>query len=111
MDERDDADPQNDPDAIGPPRKPPRCAFHAGQGTRRGVRKRARVGHDGCPGLLTASEVAVVLRTSRKAVYTMAERAQLPGVTRIGRRLLVRRDDLISWLNERRATSPGGTRR
>ena len=33
------------------------------------------------------------------------------GVTRIGRRLLVRRDDLLSWLDERRAASPGGTRR
>jgi len=55
--------------------------------------------------------VAGVLRTSRKAVYAMAERAQLPGVTRIGRRLLVRRDDLLSWLDERRAASPGGSRR
>jgi excisionase family DNA binding protein len=63
------------------------------------------------PPLLTASEVAAVLRTSRKAVYAMAERAQLPGVTRIGRRLLVRRDDLVSWLDERRAASPGGNRR
>jgi excisionase family DNA binding protein len=63
------------------------------------------------PLLLTIEEVATLLRTSRKAVYAMAERAQLPGVTRIGRRLLVRRDDLVCWLDERRAASPGGTRR
>jgi excisionase family DNA binding protein len=63
------------------------------------------------PPLLTASEVAMVLRTSRKAIYAMAERAQLPGVTRIGRRLLVRRDDLLSWLDERRAAAPAATRR
>jgi excisionase family DNA binding protein len=63
------------------------------------------------PILLTMGEVAAVLRTSRKAVYAMAERAQLPGVARIGRRLLVRRDDLLSWLDERRAASPGGSRR
>jgi excisionase family DNA binding protein len=63
------------------------------------------------PDLLTAEEAAAVLRTSRKAVYAMAERAQLPGIVRIGRRLLVRRADLLSWLNERRAASPGGTRR
>jgi excisionase family DNA binding protein len=61
--------------------------------------------------LLTARETAALLRTSRKAVYAMAERGQLPGVTRIGRRLLVRRDDLLSWLDEKRATSPGGLRR
>ena len=71
----------------------------------------AGVTPEGWPPLLTASEVAVVLRTSRKAVYAMAERGQLPGVTRIGRRLLVRRDDLLSWLDERRAASPGGIRR
>jgi excisionase family DNA binding protein len=63
------------------------------------------------PELLTIGEVAGVLRTTRKAVYAMAERAQLPGLTRIGRRLLVRRDDLLSWLDERRAASPGGPRR
>jgi excisionase family DNA binding protein len=66
---------------------------------------------DAWPSLLTIIEVAALLRTSRKAVYAMAERAQLPGVTRIGRRLLVRRDDLLSWLDERRAASPGGSRR
>ena len=66
---------------------------------------------DTLPPLLTVDEVAAVLRTSRKGVYAMAERRQLPGITRIGRRLLVRRDDLLSWLDERRAASPGGTRR
>jgi excisionase family DNA binding protein len=63
------------------------------------------------PPLLTTDEVATFLRTSRQAVYAMAARRQLPGLTRVGRRLLVRRDDLLSWLDERRAASPGGTRR
>jgi len=63
------------------------------------------------PLLLTTDEVAAILRTTRKAVYAMAERAQIAGVTRIGRRLLIRRDDLLSWLDERRAASPGGSRR
>jgi excisionase family DNA binding protein len=66
---------------------------------------------DALPLLLTVEEVATLLRTTHRAVYAMAERAQLPGVTRIGRRLLVRRDDLLSWLDERRAASPGGFRR
>jgi excisionase family DNA binding protein len=63
------------------------------------------------PYLLTADETAALLRTTRKAIYARAERGLLPGVIRDGRRLLVRRDDLLSWLNERRATSPERTRR
>jgi excisionase family DNA binding protein len=63
------------------------------------------------PPLLTTNEVATFLRTSRQAVYAMAARRQLPGLTRIGRRLLVRREDLLSWLDERRAASLGGTGR
>jgi excisionase family DNA binding protein len=60
---------------------------------------------------LTASETSTLLRTSRKAIYAMAERGRLPGVVRVGRRLLVRRDDLLRSLEERRAPSPGETRR
>ena len=56
--------------------------------------------------LLTADETADVLRTSRKAVYAMTERGQLPGVTRIGRRVLYRRDDLLDWLDQKRTPSP-----
>ena len=37
--------------------------------------------------LLTIDEVGAFLRKSRKAIYAMIERAQLPGVVRIGRRL------------------------
>jgi excisionase family DNA binding protein len=57
------------------------------------------------PGLLTVDETASLLRTSRKAIYTMAERAQLPGVTRIGRRLLVRSGELLHWLDQKSALS------
>ena len=55
--------------------------------------------------LLTPSEVADLLRTSRKAVYAMIERAQLPGVTRIGRRVLVREDALLDWLRQKSTPS------
>lgn len=55
--------------------------------------------------LLTVDEVSAFLRTSSKSVYSMIDRAQLPGVTRLGRRLLIRRDDLLRWLNESRASS------
>ncbi len=59
------------------------------------------------PRFLTVDETAEVLRTTRRAVYAMAGRGQLPGVTRIGRRLLVRADDLLDWLDRSRTPSPG----
>ena len=57
------------------------------------------------PVLLTPIEVADLLRTSRKAIYTMIERAQLPGVVRIGRRVLVREDALLDWLHQKSTPS------
>mgnify|MGYP001269063623 CR=1 FL=1 len=57
------------------------------------------------PMLLTPTEVAVLLRTSRKAIYSMVERAQLPGVVRIGRRVLVREDTLLDWLRQKSTPS------
>ncbi len=58
------------------------------------------------PFLLTVDEVARLLRTTRKAVYAMAERGQLPGVTYVRRRLLVRSDYLLEWLHQNCASSP-----
>ena len=55
--------------------------------------------------LLTAAEVADVLRTSPKATYAMIARGQLPGVVRIGRRVLVREDELLDWLDQKRVPS------
>lgn len=49
--------------------------------------------------LFTVAEVASLLRTTQKAVYTMIERGQLPGVRRIGRRVLVKRTDLLDFLD------------
>jgi excisionase family DNA binding protein len=57
------------------------------------------------PILLTPAEVAEQQRTSRKAIYTMIERAQLPGVARIGRRVLVREDALLDWLRQKSTPS------
>ena len=57
------------------------------------------------PFLLTTAELASLLRTTKKAIYSMVERGQLPGVTRIGRRLMFRRNDLLRWLDESRAPS------
>jgi excisionase family DNA binding protein len=57
------------------------------------------------PTLLTPGEVAELLRTTKKAIYVMIERRQLPGVTRIGRRVLIRREDLLDWLDQQGAPS------
>jgi excisionase family DNA binding protein len=56
--------------------------------------------------LLTANDVAVLLRTTRKAVYALIERRRLPGVIRLGRRLLVDRQALLHWLRQKSAPSP-----
>jgi len=50
------------------------------------------------------------LRTTQM-VYAMIERGLLPGVTRIGRRLLVRSTDLLDFLDHKRTPSPQEYRR
>ena len=40
------------------------------------------------------------------AIYAMIERRQLPGVIRMRRRVLFRADDLLDWLDQKRAPSP-----
>ncbi|HZT75877.1 MAG TPA: helix-turn-helix domain-containing protein [Vicinamibacterales bacterium] len=57
------------------------------------------------PMLLTVDDAADLLRTTKRAVYAMIERRQLPGITRIGRRVLLRADDLLDWLDQKRAPS------
>ena len=63
------------------------------------------------PRLLTTIEVAGLLRTSQKATYAMIARGQLPGVVRIGRRVLVHADELVDWLDQKRTPSPKEQRR
>jgi excisionase family DNA binding protein len=58
------------------------------------------------PVLLTVDEAADLLRTSRRAIYAIIERRQLPGVIRVRRRVLLRADDLLNWLDQKRAPSP-----
>lgn len=57
------------------------------------------------PALLLVRDVAAFLRTSPKAIYSMIERGLLPGVVRIGRRVLVRQDDLLEWVRQKSAPS------
>ena len=86
-----------------------------------GVEDVARVGrearhddrqrHGALPVLLTVDEAAELLRTTRRAIYAMIERRQLPGIIRIGRRVLLRADDLLNWLNQKSAPSPRSEQR
>jgi excisionase family DNA binding protein len=57
------------------------------------------------PMLLTVDDAANLLRTSRRAIYAMLERRQLPGVIRIRRRVLIRSAELLEWLDQNRAPS------
>jgi len=63
-------------------------------------------GRRGLPLFLTVDEAAELLRTTRRAVYAMVERRQLPGVVRLRRRVLFRSDVLLDWLDQKRAPSP-----
>ena len=58
------------------------------------------------PALLTVDEAAAFLRTSRRAIYAMVERGQIPGVVRLRRRLLFRQDQLVHWLDQKFASLP-----
>jgi excisionase family DNA binding protein len=59
---------------------------------------------------VTADELAEILRTTRISIYAKASRGQLPGVVRIGRRILFSRDALIHFLDQNRAPSPQRSR-
>ena len=62
-------------------------------------------GPEALPVLLTVDDVAQLLRTTNRAIYAMVERRQLPGIVRIGRRVLFRTTDLLDWLNQKSAPS------
>ena len=83
---------------VGPA---PRGRLGAGESSHSDDHRRPRL-----PVLLTIDEAADLLRTTRRAIYAMVERHQLPGVIRIRRRVLLRADDLLHWLDQKRAPSP-----
>jgi excisionase family DNA binding protein len=71
----------------------------------------AMLNHASLPLLLTPGEAGELLRTSRKAIYSMVERGQLPGIVRVGRRVLIRSSELLDFLDHNCASSPQENRR
>jgi excisionase family DNA binding protein len=65
-----------------------------------------RVSRRAVPLFINVDEAAMLLRTTRRAIYAMVERRQLPGVVRLRRRVLFRSDVLLDWLDQKRAPSP-----
>lgn len=61
--------------------------------------------HEDLPKLLTVDEAADFLRTTRRAIYAMIARDQLPGIIRLRRRILFRADELVHRLDQKRASS------
>lgn len=55
--------------------------------------------------LLNTAEVSDLLRTTPSAIYALVNRGKIPGVIRLGRRLLFERATLLGWLREKRAPS------
>src|SRR5262249_9543624 len=60
---------------------------------------------DDWPTFLTPDEAADLLRTTRKAIYVKIERRQIPGVTRLGRRVLIRTTSLLDYLDQQSTSS------
>ena len=46
----------------------------------------------------SAAELAIVLRTTLRAVYARMQRGGLPKPRRIGRRLLFSRKEVLAWI-------------
>jgi excisionase family DNA binding protein len=54
---------------------------------------------------LTVPEVADLIRTTPKAIYDLVWKGRLPGVVRLGRRVLVKRASLLRWLDQNTTAS------
>jgi excisionase family DNA binding protein len=63
--------------------------------------------------VMTADEVARMLRVSRKTVYSSFKRGEIPGGRRLGSALRFSRKRVLQWLDEgqeRGSRSPKGVR-
>ena len=80
----------------------------SGCGSKKKSRQADNEPGDTLPDLEDVAAVAAFLCTTKKAVYSMVARGQLPQPIRVGKRMLFVRADLVRWFEEKRAASPGG---
>lgn len=59
--------------------------------------------------VLTADEVAELLRVDRKSIYAAVARGEVPGVLRLGRLIRFSRSVVLRWVRE--GQTPSRTRR
>jgi excisionase family DNA binding protein len=82
-----------------PPEAPPGDPPEAKEAKKR---KRVALSLSTSSPYLTPDEAADLLRTTKRAVYRLHERGALPGARRFGRRLLVRRADLVRSIEQQK---------
>ena len=66
--------------------------------------------HEPLPEVLTADEVANLLRVNRKTVYTAFKQGEIPGGRRIGGTIRFHRDAVLNWLGQGQACAPRSPR-
>lgn len=54
------------------------------------------------PTVMTACELATMLRVNRKTIYEAAQRGEIPGALRVGRSLRFSRAAVLKWLGQDR---------
>jgi excisionase family DNA binding protein len=60
--------------------------------------------------VMTAPEVATLLRVERKTIYSMVQRGEIPGVRQVGRLLRFSRRRVLAWLAEGDGRAPRKSR-
>lgn len=58
------------------------------------------------PEVLTVVQLAQLLRLSKKTVYEMVQRGDIPGVRLCGRVIRAHRDTVIAWLADGQGSAP-----
>lgn len=63
------------------------------------------------PPVLTAAELAKIMRVDRRVIYEMVREHQIPGVRPFGRQLRFDRDAVLNWLRDGQGRAPRSTPR